>query len=250
MKLNNDFTVNSEDLDDFQRIIDVTFENTANLIGPLVHGSLFSGDSARLNCFKTANNLAHDNYEKLEFLGDSVLGLIVSEYFYTDRNIEEYANIHKRTIESTLTDVRKALVSNKSLKPLADDLNLNEYILCSGLENIDDISENVIEALIGGIFCDKGYIEAKKFVHKFFDIDGALGKIGTSNPKGDVKEICDTNRWGLEYKLTSQSGADHKKLYGVELYIENEPVSTGSGLTIKKAEANAAERYLRHAALA
>ena len=246
MKPNKDLTVSSEELDEFQKIIGVRFENNKYLIQSLLHSSLFSGDKTKLDAFKKVNGLEYDNYEKLEYLGDSVLGLIVAEYFYHDEEIEEYAKAQKRTIEGVLTDIKKILASNESLKPLAEDIELEKYILYGVLENISDIFDDVIEALIAAIHLDQGYIEAKNFVYRFFDLRGALGKIDGLNPKGKLSEICDKNGWDLpEYRLINEQGPDHKKMFTIGLYVCGEQVSIGTGHKIKDAEADAAEKYLK-----
>lgn len=246
MKPNNDLTVSSKELDDFQNIIGVQFNDTKYLIQSLLHSSLFSGNKSKLDAFKKVNNLESDNYEKLEYLGDSVLGLIVAEYFYHDEEIEEYARAQKRTIEGVLTDIKKILASNESLKPLADKIHLEKYILYGVLENISDIFDDVIEALIAAIHLDQGYTEANKFVCKFFDISGALDKIDDLNPKGKLSEICDKNSCDLpEYRLINEQGPDHKKSFTVGLYVCGRQVSIGTGCKIKEAEADAAEKYLK-----
>ena len=250
MKPNNNLTVSSDDLDDFQKIIGVHFNDIKYLIQSLLHSSLFSGNQTKLDAFKKVNDLESDNYEKLEYLGDSVLGLIVAEYFYHDEEIEEYARAQKRTIEGVLTDIKKILASNESLKPLAEDIELEKYILYGVLENISDIFDDVIEALIAAIHLDQGYIEAKNFVYRFFDLRGALGKIDSLNPKGKLSEICDKNGCDLpEYRLLNEEGPDHKKSFTIGLYVCGEQVSTGIGHKIKDAEADAAEKYLKEKGL-
>lgn len=246
MKPNNDLTVSSKDLNEFQNIIGVQFNDTKYLIQSLLHSSLFSGDKTKLDAFKKVNNLESDNYEKLEYLGDSVLGLIVAEYFYHDEEIEEYARAQKRTIEGVLTDIKKILASNESLKPLAEDIKLEKYILYGVLENISDVFDDVIEALIAAIHLDRGYTEANNFVCNFFDLRGALGKIDGLNPKGKLSEICDKNCWDLpEYRLINEQGPDHKKSFTIGLYVQGAQVSTGTGCKIKDAEADAAEKFLK-----
>jgi len=180
------------------------------------------------------------------YFGNATLGLIVAEYSYNEIEIEEYAKAQERKIEGVLTDIKKVLVSNESLKPLADQINLDNYIFHGVLENINDTYAKVIEALIGGIYRDRGYTEAKNFVYRFFDIKGALGKIGDSNPKGKLNEICDKRGWDRpEYKLIKEEGQDHKKNFTIGLYICNKQVSIGNGQKIKKAEIDAAEKYLK-----
>ena len=246
MKINNDFTVKSEYLDEFQNIIGIQFNDIKYLIQPLLHGSIFSGDKTKLDIFKKINCLEADNYEKLEYLGDSVLGLIVAEYSYNENEIEEYAKIQERKIEGVLTDIKKVLVSNEMLKPLAEKITLEKYILYGTLDNINDIFAEVIEALIGSIYLDRGYAEAKNFVYNFFDIKGALNKIVDSNPKGNLNEICDKKGWDRpEYKFIKEEGPDHKKKFTIGLNIGGKQVSIGNGQKIKSAEIDAAEKYLR-----
>ena len=245
MKLNDNLTVSSEDLNEFQNKIDVKFEDTKHLIQALTHGTIFSGNKDKLDKFKKTNNLEFDNYEKLEYLGDSVLGLIVTEYSYHEDVIDEYAKAQDRKIEGVLTAIKKVLVSNDSLKPIADEMDFDKYILCN-LNNITDVYDDVIEALIGAIYLDQGYAKAQKFVIKNFKINDALDKIENSNPKGKLSEYCDEKSLPLpEYMPIKEEGPDHKKTFTVGLYIDGEQVSTGDGYKIKDAEADAAEKYLK-----
>jgi ribonuclease-3 len=245
MKINSDYTVSAEGLDEFQTIIGIKFNNTKYLIQSLLHGSIFSGDKTKLKNFKIINNLEADNYEKLEYLGDSVLGLIVAEYSYNEIEIEEYAKAHEKKIEGVLTDIKRVLVSNEDLKPLADKINLDDYILYGRLEDINDIYENVIEALIGSIYLDRGYTEAKKFVYNFFDIKGALDKIGDSNPIGKFQEEAVKRGYdNPEYREIDQSGPDHDKHFKQGLYLSGNKVAEGEGSTKKEANKKAAENGL------
>ena len=245
MKLNDNLTVSSEDLNEFQNEICVQFKKTKYLIQALSHGTIFSGDKDKLDKFKKVNNLEFDNYEKLEYLGDSVLGLIVTEYSYHENVIDEYAKAQNRKIEGVLTEIKKVLVSNDSLKPIADEINLDKYIL-HNLDNVTDVYDDVIEALIGAIYLDLGYAKAQKFVLKNFKINDALDKIEDSNPKGKLSEYCDEKGLSLpEYIPIKEEGPDHKKTFTVGLYIDGEQVSTGTGHKIKDAEADAAEKYLK-----
>ena len=243
MKINEDLTPSSDYLKELQNNIDITYNDNKHLIQALLHGSLFSGDKTKLDAFKKINNLTEDDYEKLEYLGDSVLNLIIADYSYNDEIINVYAKAQNRTIEGVLTDFKRVLVSNESLKPLANKINLDKYILHGVLENTTDIHADVIEALIGSIFKDQDFSEAKKFVYNFFDLEGALGKIADSNPKGTLKEICDQIGCVPVYELMNEEGPDHNKKFTVRL-ICNEKVTIGYGPKIKKAEVDAAKRFL------
>ena len=245
MKINNDFTVKSEYLDEFQNIIGIQFNDIKYLIQPLLHGSIFSGDKTKLDIFKKINCLEADNYEKLEYLGDSVLGLIVAEYSYNENEIEEYAKVQERKIEGVLTDIKKVLVSNEMLKPLAEKITLEKYILHGTLDNINDIFAEVIEALIGSIYLDRGYAEAKKFVYNFFDIKGALDKIGYVNPIGKFQEEAVKRGYdNPEYREIDQCGPDHDKHFKQGLYLNENKVAEGEGRTKKEANKRAAENGL------
>lgn len=245
MKINNDYTVSSEYLDEFQKIIGIQFNDTKYLIQSLLHGSIFSGDKTKLDTFKKINNLEADNYEKLEYLGDSVLGLIVAEYSYNEKEIEEYAKAQKRKIEGVLTDIKKVLVSNEPLKPLADKINLEKYILYGTLENINDIFAEVIEALIGSIYLDRGYNEAKNFVYNFFDIKGALNKIGGSNPIGKFQEEAVKRGYNNpDYREIGEWGPDHDKHFKQGVYLNDNKVAEGEGTTKNEANKKAAENGL------
>ena len=245
MKINNDFTVSSEYLDEFQNIIGIQFNDTKYLIQSLLHGSIFSGDKTKLDTFKKINNLEADNYEKLEYVGDSVLGLIVAEYSYNEKEIEEYAKIQNRKIEGVLTDVKIVLVSNEMLKPLAAKINLEKYILHGTLENINDIFAEVIEALIASIYLDRGYNEAKNFVYNFFDIKDALSKIGDSNPIGKFQEEAKKRGYNYpEYREIDEWGPDNDKHFKQGLYLNDNKVAEGEGTTKKEANKRAAENGL------
>jgi len=88
MRINDDFTVNSVDLIEFQNEIGVTYNDKKYLIQSLLHKSFFDGNKTKLDAFKKSNDLDADDYEKLEYLGNSVLHLIVDEYSYNDKMIE------------------------------------------------------------------------------------------------------------------------------------------------------------------
>lgn len=245
VKLNDDLTVNSDDLLEFQKRMNVQFENNAVLIQALTHGSLFSGDSDRLDAFKFANKLESKDYEKLEFLGDSVLGLIVAEYAYRDKKIEEYTRSTGKSIEGVSTNLKKILVSNQSLKVIADKINIKDYVLCEDHVNIDGKLPDIIEAIIGAIYLHAGgYSQAQNFVHSFFDLDNALEKFSSLNPKGKLKEIFDQKKTDFEYNVLSKQGMDHDISFTVGLFIDGKLVLEGYGKRIKDAEKDAAEKYL------
>ncbi|WP_406661652.1 ribonuclease III domain-containing protein [Methanolobus sp. ZRKC3] len=245
MKLNDDLTVNSDDLETFQKIINVQFTDSRFLIQALTHGSLFNGDSEKLDIFKKRNNLEEKDYEKLEFLGDSVLGLIVAEYAYYDKKIDEYTKSTGKSIEGVSTDLKKVLVSNKSLKSIAKKIDLENYVLCEPHVNIDGKLPDIIEALIGSIYLNNhGFCQVRKFVYSFFDLEKALDKLSSLNPKGRLKEIFDKQGSDFEYRILCEHGMDHEKSFTVGLFVDDKQKSEGYGKRIRDAEKDAAEKYL------
>ncbi len=243
MKIESDLAVS---LEEFQRVIDIEFKEVSLLIEALTHNSLFCGLRSSMDGFKQKYGLRNANYQKLEFLGDAVLDLIIADHFYLNEDIEEYAKVNGiKKIEGILTNVKTVLVKNESLIPVAGKLNLKEHIIHGDIRNIEDIYADVIEALIGAIYMDQGFSRSKEFVSRFFDIRGALGKVENSNPKGKLKEICDKNLSTFAYTVIKEAGPDHNKRFTVELSIDGITVATGEGTNIKKAETDAAVRYLQ-----
>ena len=131
----------------FQEIIGFRFIDKNYLIQALLHGSLFSGDKEKLSAFRKANNLENKDYEKLEYLGDSVLGLIIAEYAYHDQTVNEYAKSKGLTIEGVCTKIKVILASNENLKPVAHKIKLSKFVLSEGHVNIDGKLADIIEAL-------------------------------------------------------------------------------------------------------
>ncbi|WMW23006.1 ribonuclease III domain-containing protein [Methanolobus mangrovi] len=269
MRVNEDLSVNANDLEEFQEIIGFRFKDKSYLIQALLHGSLFSGDKEKLSIFRKANNLENKDYEKLEYLGDSVLGLIIAEYAYHDTKVNDYAKSKGLTIEGVCTKIKVILASNENLKPVACKIKLSRFVLSEGHVNIDGKLADIIEALIGAIYLDGGYRNnidddskdntnhtnntdtnysiTRDFVYRFFDIDSALEKISISNPKGIIQEMFHKNGLGNPfYKVIGEEGPDHDKHFTVGLYLDDDLLATGSADSKKKAEQTAADHYLRH----
>ncbi|MEZ5335239.1 MAG: ribonuclease III domain-containing protein [Methanolobus sp.] len=156
MRLNPDLTVNETDLEIFQENIGFQFNDRSYLIQALLHGSLFSGDREKLLAFRKANKLEEKDYEKLEYLGDSVLGSIIAEYAFHDREINDYAKENGISIEGVATRIRTVLASNEGLKPVARKIELSEFVISEGHVNIEGKLCDFIEALIGAIYIDGG----------------------------------------------------------------------------------------------
>lgn len=185
------------------------------------------------------------NNERLEFLGDAVLELIVTE--------ELFARLPDKE-EGELTLYRAALVNSKMLTGVAEEIGLDRELLVSKGEARDwngrgreAIAANAVEALIGGIYLDQGYEQAKKFVNKF--IMPHLGKVvasGGKDPKSLVQEIAQEDYAVTpSYRVLDESGPAHERTFTVGLYFGDELKSKGLGASKQEAELEAAERLLR-----
>jgi ribonuclease-3 len=182
--------------------------------------------------------------ERLEFLGDAVLELVITEYLYAKYPEEP---------EGRLTAYRSALVNTNSISDAASDWGMNEYLLLSRGEAKDQgrarqyILANTFEAVIGAIFLDNGYDMAKEFIAKsLFDrLDEIVGKRLWQDAKSRFQEEAQ-ERTGItpNYEVVRESGPDHDKSFEVGVYIGGELVAKGSGRSKQDAEQVAAQEGL------
>ncbi|MBU6431382.1 MAG: ribonuclease III [Patescibacteria group bacterium] len=188
------------------------------------------------------SGLAHN--ERLEFLGDAVLELVVTEYLYS-----KYPN----ATEGDLTSYRSALVNAITLSEVARNLNVNEFLLLSKGEAKDEgrarlyILANTMEAIIGAIFIDQGYESAKNFISKntFHLIDKIVENKTWLDSKSYFQEMAQ-ERTGItpSYKTLKEEGPDHDKHFTVGVYLEKELVISGEGRSKQEAEQDAARKAL------
>lgn len=182
--------------------------------------------------------------ERLEFLGDAVLELIVTEHLY--RNFPNP--------EGDLTNLRSALVNYKMLSEIASELGLEDYILLSKGEAKDTgrarqvILANAIEALIGAIYLDQGFEITKNFVNQFIvnRLTAILADGNILDPKSKFQELAQ-EKLGItpHYKVLSQWGPDHNKNFEVAVFIGEKQIATGQGPSKQEAEIAAAENGLK-----
>jgi len=186
--------------------------------------------------------LSHN--ERLEFLGDAVLELAVTDYLYST-----YAD----KTEGEMTSYRSALVNAVTLAEVAEALNVNDYLLLSHGESKDTgrarqyILANTMEAIIGAIYIGASYEEAKKFIlaHITPRIDEVL-KSGTwIDAKSKFQEKAqDEESITPLYKTMKESGPDHDKRFEVGVYLDKEMVAKGEGKSKQEAEQDAARNAL------
>ncbi|MBI4708731.1 MAG: ribonuclease III [Candidatus Portnoybacteria bacterium] len=222
------------DLSGLEGKIGIKFNNKDLLLQALTHRSYLNENPD----FEIGQN------ERLEFLGDAVLELIVTEYLY--RN---YPNP-----EGELTNWRAALVNAKMLAEVASEINLNDYVMLSRGEAKDNgrarsyILANALEALIGAIYYDQGIESATKFVNK--NILTHLPEILEEGSYRDAKSKFQEEaqeRVGItpSYEVLSESGPDHAKHFRVGVFLDEELVAEGDGLSKQEAQQHAAENALR-----
>lgn len=214
--------------------INVTFANKDLLVQAFVHRSYLNENP----------NFYLDHNERLEFLGDAVLELVVTDYLYH----------HYPNPEGELTAWRAAIVNAKMLAKVAEQLQLNSYLLLSRGEAKDAgkarqvILANALEALIGAIYLDLGYAPAAGFIHA--QITPELAEVITDQKYKDAKsmlqEIAQEKR-GItpHYSVLKEWGPDHAKNFRIGVYLGEEAVGEGEGISKQDAQQFAAEDALR-----
>jgi ribonuclease III len=186
----------------------------------------------------------HHN-ERLEFLGDAVLEIVVTEILFHN---------YMETPEGDLTNWRASLVNYRMLAQVANELGIEKYLYLSKGEAKDKNSKarqyilaNAMEAIIGAIYLDQGVKAAKKFVKTFIlsKLDNILKNKLYLDPKSKfqekAQEIYGTTPY---YKVLSESGPDHAKEFVVGLYLNDEQISQGKGTSKQEAQVAAAEEGL------
>ncbi len=187
-------------------------------------------------------SLAHN--ERLEFLGDAVLGLVVTAHLFAQYPEQD---------EGELTAYRAALVNWEILGAVAAEAGLNDYLFLSRGEQKDGgraravILANTIEAVIGAIFLDQGYTEAEKFIAKY--LFPKLPSIVEDRSWQDSKSLFQEKAQAEQnitpvYKVLHQSGPDHDKTFTVGLYLGKDLIAEGEGPSKQRAEQEAARAGL------
>jgi ribonuclease III len=182
--------------------------------------------------------------ERLEFLGDAILGLVVSAFLY--RNNSGHS-------EGELTRKKATLVNETILSQVATAFGLGNYIYVSSEEDKaggrtkPSITADTFEALIGAIYLDGGYRQAEKFVHKFIltHHENIVDNEQLHNYKGELLEYMQAHGQGMpHYKISDQIGPDHNKLFIVWVYANGEKLGEGEGHSKKEAEQKAARQAI------
>ena len=223
-----------KDFKKLEKELGVNFHNKNLLIQAFIHRSYINEH----------NRTGFSNNERLEFLGDAVLELIVTNFLF-----EKYLDL----AEGELTSYRAALVNTHSLGEVARNLNFNDYLFLSKGESKDSgkarlaILADAYEAVIGAIFLDRGYEAARDFVEKSLLTQlGEIIRTGTyKDAKSKIQEISQ-ERFSLtpSYKVLEETGPDHKKQFTVGIYLGKEEIARGQGRSKQEAETEAAKNAL------
>ncbi|WP_428741514.1 ribonuclease III [Tenacibaculum sp.] len=178
------------------------------------------------------------NYERLEFLGDAILGTVIASYLF--KKVPDGD-------EGYLTQMRSKIVSREHLNSLGKDLDLVRFIKSNiSKEHVSsNIHGNIFEALIGAIYLDRGYNYCHQFIYEqvimpYVDIERLEGKI--SSYKGFVIEWCQKKKKKYKFESYEDSGNQSKKYFSVRVSIDGNIIAKGRSTSKKKAEEIAAKR--------
>lgn len=218
-------------LHEFEKEIGYKYKNIRLLETALTHSS-----------YANEKGGGHKCNERLEFLGDSVLGFITAEYFFTN---------FRDVPEGELTKLRASTVCERSLYQFAKEINLGKYLFLgkgesnSGGRERASILADAFEAVIASLYLDGGMEIAKEFVLRFVVKAVETHKVTFKDYKTILQEVIQKNpEEKLTYVLIGESGPDHNKVFEVEVHLNSNVVGRGKGRTKKLAEQEAAREAL------
>ena len=213
---------------DLEAAIDYRFKDISLLQNALTHSSY-------------ANERWHNSLmsnERLEFLGDSVLGMLVADHLY--RSFPDRP-------EGELTRMRADMVCESALAAVAESLDLGDYLLLGkgeeqgGGRTRGSILADAVESVLAACYLDGGMEAAKAFVSRFILVNVPVAKLKNADYKTALQELVQQKKnQVITYKLVGESGPDHDKVFTVELSLNGEVVGTGTGSSKKRAEQDAA----------
>jgi ribonuclease-3 len=207
-------------------------------------------DAALLVRALTHRSYAYENgglptNERLEFLGDSVLGLIVTETLFRS---------HPKLPEGQLAKLRAAVVNMRALADVGRDLELGSFVRLgrgeetTGGRDKSSILADTLEALLGAVYLDRGLDEAASLVHRLFDglIDQAATLGAGLDWKTSLQELTATATLGVPEYVVTETGPDHQKVFTAVVRVGGEGRGSGTGRSKKEAEQEAAAAAWRH----
>lgn len=215
-------------MDKLEEKLGYAFQNRALLENALTHSSYANENRGK----------GLQSNERLEFLGDSVLGMVTADYLY---------RTHPDLPEGDLTRTRAALVCEGSLVEVARELDLGSHLLlgkgedAGGGRTRPSIVADAVEAVIAAVYLDGGIGSARKIITRFI-LDAEEEKAGSRDYKTALQELVQReNGQVLEYRLVGSTGPDHAKVFQVSVDLNGAPIGAGEGRSKKEAEQAAAK---------
>lgn len=203
-------------------------------------------DGNLLKLALTHRSRGSNNYERLEFLGDSILGFIVADWLYSE---------FPQLAEGKLSRMRSSLVRKETLAQVARELDLGEHLILgegelkSGGFNRDSILSDVVESLIGGIYLDAGFQQASEFVFKHFEphFSTTTAQSNFKDAKSKLQELMQKGGLSLPvYSIVDTQGEQHEQEFSVECSLVDIPVSAiAKGMSRRIAEQESASLVLQ-----
>lgn len=218
-------------LEELQQKIGYSFSNVELLKQAMTHSSYAN---------ERKINRLHD-YERIEFLGDAVLEVVTSEFLFKENHL---------ALEGELTKLRASIVCEPALAYCAREISLEKYIFlgkgeeATGGRKRDSIISDVMEAVIGAIYLDGGFANAKEYIDKYILLDIESKKL-FNDSKTILQEIVQMQADGVvEYKMIKETGPDHNKEFLTQVLINGKKAGEGAGRNKKAAEQKAAYEAL------
>jgi ribonuclease III len=223
-----------EDIAKLEKILEIKFKDQKLITQAVVHRSYLNEHP----------NFELDHNERLEFLGDAVLELVVTDFLY-----KNYPNP-----EGELTNWRASLVNSTSLADVAQKVGFEPFLYLSKGETKDTntkgrqyILANTVEAIIGAIYLDQGISKAKKFIDKYIcsKLEDILANKLYIDSKSYFQEVAQEKMGETPiYKEVSAVGPDHEKIFTIGVYLNKELIATGKGSSKQEAQTEAAQNAL------
>lgn len=212
--------------DALQQAIGYRFQDPQLLLRALTHKSAVAADQG--------------HYERLEFLGDRVLGLVISHALHSHFTDDDQGALTKRF---------HALVQQGALAEIAHQLGLQEVIITDASKQAarqESVLADVVEALIAAVYIDGGYEEAQSFIFTYLDITKTTKDDGEANPKSALQEWAMSRKLPLpDYRVIETTGPDHAPTFVIEIALSGYESMKASGASKKEAEQKAARHYLK-----
>jgi ribonuclease III len=222
------------DILDLEKRLQYVFKDKELLARAFIHRSFVNEQK----------ELTDEHNERLEFLGDAVLSLLVSDYLY---------RLYPSVPEGELSNMRSHLVQAGSCADYLERLGVSDHLKLgrgeqlSGQRGRDSIYADLFEAIVGAIFLDSGFEAAREFVFEHFLVTiGEALRSPARNFKAELQDYSQrTHQETPDYRVVEEQGPDHEKQFVIEVSIDGKVMGSGSGASKKEAQQNAAEEALK-----